>query len=265
MKKYFWPIQIYALSFVIVSLVACQQGKETIVEKHYGTGSELPVPPSNNGGIDGGGGGNGVDGKPLESFRVELTSLDSFSVVKTKVIAPLTIRFPQLAADLLHIASERAWYLIPIDLRQLPPANIGTYFPTDQLAIQGLREVWINDVLFSKINMENQSMLILHELVMGVRLLQFTNVLDQCLQHIAINKLDPDQRDKYREERQECYRKHKAPADLEDSIGLGKQARLSSHDYETIRALTYDLMVASDTVNVDELKAWMEANSYRKY
>ena len=198
MKKIFVALNILAL----LGLLGCQSGKDAVVEKHsQGTG--LPVPPAqeNHGGIDGGGGGNGVDGKSLEDFRVPLSSLESFDLVRKNVIEKMATRFPELAADLLHIAEERAWYLIPVDLRQLPPTNIGTYFPTDQIAMQSLRSVWISDKIFSKMKIENQSMLILHELMMGVRLLQYTNVLDQCLVKIDLMKLDPQQKDKYRESR----------------------------------------------------------------
>lgn len=252
-----------------LGLVACQGNKETIVEKHYVTGNgdtSLPVPPSNNaGGIDGGGGGNGLDGKPLESFRVDLTQQDSYQRVRANVIEKLATRFPKFAADLIHISEERSWYLIPTELRNLPAARIGVSFKTDQIALQKLKEVWVNDLLFSKMAPHEQETLVLHELVMGVRLLQFSNLLDQCLVNIAVIKLNPENADKYKEARRECFKKYRNAADVGDSIGLGKDIKLEDYDYETIRDITSMLMTKIDTLDPQELEDYMAARNFRKY
>lgn len=251
---------------MLLGLMACQPGKETIVEKHYRGGGELPIPPSQEqGGIDGGGGGNGLNGKPLESFRFDIAALPSYESIRANVIDKLVIRFPELAADLLHVSEERAWYLIPVDLRKLPSNKIGTFFPTDQMAIQGLREIWINDLLFSEMKLQDQSMLVLHELLMGVKLLQFTNALDQCLVRASVLRFQTTEPNKHRDERRACFKKFKSVADVEDRLGLGKHASLNKDDYETIRDLTYKLMKNAETADIEDLKAWMEANNFRKY
>lgn len=264
MKNWFMMINILAF----LGLVACQGNKETIVEKHYVTGNDsgLPVPPSNQeGGIDGGGGGNGLDGKPLESFRVDLTQQASYQRVRANVIEKLKTSFPKLAADLIHISEERAWYLIPTELRNLPAARIGVSFKTDQIALQKLKEVWVNDLLFSKMEPRQQETLVLHELVMGVRLLQFTNLLDQCLANIGAVKLNPESLDKYKELRRECFKKYRNAADVGDSIGLGKDIKLEDYDYETIRDITSTLMTKIDTLDPQELEDYMAARKFRTY
>jgi hypothetical protein len=263
-----WLLMINILAFL--GLAACQGNKETIVEKHYvtGNGSEtgLPVPPSNQaGGIDGGGGGNGLEGKPLESFRVDLTQQSSFQRVRANIIEKLAARFPKFAADLMHISEERAWYLIPTELRNLPAGRIGVSFKTDQIALQKLKEVWVNDLLFSKMAPHEQETLVLHELVMGVRLLQFSNLLDQCLVNIAVMKLTPEAADKYKEARRECFKKYRNAADVGDSIGLGKDIKLEDYDYETIRDITSTLMTKIDTLDPQELEDYMAARNFRTY
>lgn len=266
MKK--WLFTIYILT--IAALTACQGPKETVVEKHYvsGSGDTLPVPPNNNnaeGGIDGGGGGNGVNRKPLESFRVDLEQVASYQRIKVKVIDKLVVRFPKLAADLLHIAAERSWYLIPTELKNLPASKIGVSFKTDQIALQKLKEIWINDLIFSTMSVEDQDILILHELLMGVRLLEFTNLLDQCLNKISTIKIHPENQDQYKTERSLCFKRYRDASDLGDSIGLGKSIKLEDYDYETIRNTTALLLKKADTFNAQELEDELAARKFRRY
>ncbi|WP_413290200.1 hypothetical protein [Bdellovibrio sp. HCB337] len=264
MKNWLLIINILTL----LGLTACQPVKEKVVEKHYvnENGTGLPVPPSHNeGGIDGGGGGNGLDGKPLESFRVDLNQQAAYLRVKTQVIDKLVTRFPKLAADILHISEERAWYLIPTELRNLPAARIGVGFRTDQIALQKLKEVWINDLLFAKMEPRQQETLILHELIMGVRLLEFTNLLDQCLAGISSMRLSNGDITKYKEARRACFKKYRNASDVGDSIGLGKDIRLEDYDYETIRDITSTLMTKVDSFDAQELEDYMAARGFRVY
>ncbi|MGZ3744766.1 MAG: hypothetical protein ACXWRE_15700 [Pseudobdellovibrionaceae bacterium] len=261
-----WILRINILTLLL--LTACQGSKETVVEKHFVTGSgpNLPVPPDKaEGGIDGGGGGNGVERKPLESFRVDLTQVPAYQRLKDKVIDKLVVRFPKLAADLLHITEERSWYLIPAELRNLPASKIGVSFKTDQIALQKLKEIWINDLIFSKMEAEDQETLILHELLMGVRLLEFSNLLDQCLVSIAPMKLDVLKQEDYKENRRVCFKKYHGAATLGDSVGLGKDIRLEDYDYESIRDFTNLLLKKTETFNVQELEDQMAIRKFRIY
>lgn len=263
MKKWMMLINI----LVFLGLAACQGAKETIVEKHYVGSDGLPVPPSNNaeGGIDGGGGGNGVNGKPLESYRTDINQMASYKRVEEKVISKLKTRFPNLAADLLHISEERAWYFVPTELKNLPAYRIGVSFKTDQFALQKLKEVWFNKLIFDTMSEDDQDVLVLHELVMGVRLLEFTNLLDRCLANISPLRLDAAHLDKYKEARKTCFKVNRNAADLGDSIGLGKNIVLEEYDYDTIRELTSTLLSKVDNFDAQELEDWMAIRKFRSY
>lgn len=252
----------------LLVLTACQGSKETVVEKHFvaNEGNNLPVPPDKvEGGIDGGGGGNGLERKPLESFRIDLTQVSSFQRLKTKVIDKLVPRFPKLAADLIHVVEERSWYLIPTELRNLPASKIGVSFKTDQIALQKLKEIWINDLIFAKMEAVDQETLLLHELLMGVRLLEFANFLDQCLVNISILKITEATQEKYKEQRQLCFKKYRNAADIGDSIGLGKDIKLEDYDYDTLRDFTNLLLTKTETFDVQELEDQMAIRGFRKY
>src|SRR6185312_3243075 len=63
-----------------------------------------------------GGGGNGLNGKPLESFRINpQVIVDANSDLK-RIMGNIQKFFPPLAARMLHIQRERAWYMVPVAL-----------------------------------------------------------------------------------------------------------------------------------------------------
>lgn len=276
-------LNLLLTTLMLFVLVACDQRGKTIVEKHYvtnpNTGTGLPGAPDlegagysnpngsdNMGGVDGVGGGNGFAKKSLESWKVDLTKLPAFERLHEKVISKLKVRFPNLAADLLHIAEERSWYVIPVELRTLPTAKIGVSFRTEQIALQKLKEIWISDLIFGAMDPVDQEMLILHELLMGVRLLEFTNVLDQCVASISILRINTENLEPYKEARKVCYAKNRRAAELGDNLGFGKNINLDTTDYEeTIRPMTSLLMEKAENFDVQELEDWMVIRKFRIY
>lgn len=283
------------LTLLLFGLAACQPSGRTVIGKQTGPNppqtpnpSGVPGTPSapsevsptgsgsanggidiggGVGGLDIGGGGNGVEKKTLEGWKIpDLNKLPAFERLHEKVISKLKVRFPKLAADIMHIAEERSWYLIPVELKTLPAAKIGVSFRIDQIALQKLKEIWISDLIFSKMEPQDQEILILHELLMGVHLLKFSNHLDQCLVNIAVLKLDPEQDTKYQEARRECFRKNRRAAEVGENLGVGQPIKLTESDYaETIRPLTNLLMEKIDTFDPQELEDWMVIQNFRKY
>jgi hypothetical protein len=260
---------MFGMLGAMIGFIGCQP-KETVIEKHFGPNptDQLPVPPSSEnpqGGIDGGGGGNGFAGESLEHWRVDLNLLPSYKVLKVKVIDSLALRFPKLAGDIFHLIERRRWYLIPTELRNLPASKIGVYFNTEQMALQGLDEIWINDLLFSKMDLEGQAILLLHEFLMGVRLLEFVSLFDLCLADISFLKILPENAERYSEERHQCFKRYRDISELDGSIGLGKNIKLEDHDYFSIRSFTSLLMKDAETFNVQELADEMRIRRFRKY
>ena len=106
---------------------------------------------------------------------------------------------------MLHIAVARSWYMVPVTLNKLPSERIGVSFPTDQFAVQNLYEVWLDKNLFATMPAQDKATLLVHELVMGVRLLQYTDNLDQCLAKATADLFDPSRHDVYLTERKNCF------------------------------------------------------------
>lgn len=268
----FWILIINILT--LLGLVACSASKEVIVDKTHlgmdqrGDGLPSPAPRSEaEGGLDAGGGGNGVNGKPLESYRVEITQLPAYQRLHEKILSKIVDRFPKLAADFLHITLERSWYFVPVPLRKLPAYKIGVSFKTDQFALQKLKEIWFDKLAFDKMSEDDQETLLLHELVMGVRLLEFTNLLDRCLTGISVLRLRQTQThmDKYKEERRKCFAVNRNAAEVGDAIGLGKAIHLEDYDYDSIRELTSTLITKTDSFDPEEIEDWMAFRGLRVY
>ena len=248
-----WAARLALALCASISLLACQP-KETVIVKDSAPAAPAP------GTVDGGG-ANGYAGRPLESYRVD----DTMAIAEVKatilpIIENLKKSFVPLAADLTFVLRERNWYMIPASLDQISSVKLGVYFPTDQLAIQNFAEVWVNSKLYEQMSATDRAKLILHELVMGVRLLEGAGSLDRCLANATISALDGSSSDAYGEKRKGCYESYGSG----QILGKG-HVDVGNDDYEHIRALTSKLMATGGVLNGAELKAWLKASHLRVY
>ncbi|UXR65382.1 hypothetical protein EZJ49_03835 [Bdellovibrio bacteriovorus] len=260
-------MQALTVLFAAAALTACQgQNTETVREI-----IREPVPSNGyqqaEGGVDSGGGGNGVNGRPLESYSVRLQDVPEFNEYLLPIIRTVQAEYPRFASDLVHIAMNRTWYLIPVELNKLPAQVIGVSFgdkQLQQLALQNLNAVWINSDLFAQYpSNEDRAILILHEMIMGVRLMKHKNRLDQCYSEIALLRLDIKQ-DEYRKQRDLCARKFALDSSdgLTDSVA---KISLSKDDYDNIRELVITLWRDKGEISKPQLEAWMKTKSFRNY
>jgi hypothetical protein len=277
MKKFFLMFNILAL----LALTACQGGSsggkggpvggpaKPAGGGNSGTdygGGGMPVPPtSDNGGIDLAGGGNTLNGKDLAEYIKNLNDIPAYQKVHDRVLSKLVVSFPEFAGELMYIANARPWYFLPAALPKLPERLIGTVFPTDQAALQFPRKIWMDSELFDKMAPTSQEFLVLHELLMGVRILEIADPRDQCLAKANKYSLSPDAASTFSAARKECVEKFKLQTILDDVVGTGKKLKLSDGDYDTIRSLTAQLYNNIDTLNIEDLKEWMAYYGYRKY
>lgn len=234
-----------------------------------GTGSASPAPSGPGtghvGGVDPVGGGNGVEGSMIEDYRVYIQNTDAYKRLQEKVFNKLVVKFPRLAADLKFVAANKRWYIIPTELNTLPSYKIGVSFKTEQYALQTPSEIYIDQRIYKKMSESAQETLLLHEIVMGVRLLVFANPLQTCLVDIEVMTFNPDLEKEYKEKRDSCFEKNKPLAALGESVNIEKKYNLEDSDYPFIRDLTATLANQIDSLNSNELEVWMQMNGFRKY
>jgi hypothetical protein len=271
----FWKSLLPVLAGCLILLTSCQPKTKRHTQEGAGSQpvNETPIPPPSDIDADGGmdaGGGNGLKGRPLESYRVEIFVLPKLNLRLLDLLQKLEIKHEALAGDLMYIWKERNWYLVPVELEKLRAAKVGTYFGTDQIALQNLREVWINSEFFEKMNISTQIQLLVHEAVMGIRLLEFANSFNHCVLEKS-NQLLPKYREQngagvYSEQKKHCAKKYKDNV-LDQLTGdlARKKIKLSDEDYMSIRDLTYMLTHQLDALTNEDLENWLAVNPFRRY
>lgn len=255
---------LFLLGFICCAF-GCQAGKEFHREvipagSPNGPAAKNPAPfpeLSSNGGSHTGG-GNGVQGKTLDIFIIDISSKSEFKNILAPLISKLADKVPELASDLLHIARARKWYFVPVELNTLPASQIGVTFKTEQLAIHKKETIWVSTVRYDEMNEADKAALLLHEMVMGVRLLDLQEALDQCLAKTQIYFLK-NQPDEFQKSRKDCYNKHNNPLDK------GRELRLGDGEHDDIRNLTSMLLNQIDTIEAFELQGWIKTKKFRHW
>lgn len=138
--------------------------------------------PTSHGTADSGG-GNTFMGKPLESYKVNPRTLESYSRFIKPWLESQYLKGTGVGNAFESILDRKIWYLIPSELKQLSSDKISSAVGSDlqQAALQDLKQVWIDSLLFEKMAPADQAVLIVHELLMGIKLLKFDSTLTECL------------------------------------------------------------------------------------
>ncbi len=250
----------YTLCFAttVIVLSACQGPKEIIHETQVVSPNQVQQ-----GGIDQTGGGNGINGIPLDKFIFPVAQKNSYKLYVIPVIKKLSTVFPRLAADFYHISSNRDWYFVPAPLHEISDKILGTYAPTDQLALQDLNKIWIDRNKFDQMTEEDQGVLIVHEIMMGVRLLKYKERQDLCIAKASLIMVEADNteaQEKFRYEKKYCRSTYPV---VEGTQNTGFS--LSKDDYDLIRRLVSKIIQSDIDIDIDEVKSLIETYKFRDY
>lgn len=147
------------------------------------------------------------------------------------------------------------------------------FVETEQLAIQNLDTIWIDMRSFEKMTEKDRTLLIIHELLMGVRLLEYTDALDLCYANATQYMVGQKNQSEYKKARSVCAKEN----NKWDMISERKKIGISEKDYDNIRNLgtmlysqcfetptTIDDQTVCDMVP-EELDAWITTKKFRKY
>lgn len=115
------------------------------------------------------GGGNSVNNIFIENYGVSIEDLAGYKTYFQPLMLDLKKYMPYLADLLTKQAQRTNWYLIPRDIQQLSEKITGLPVQSDQVASQGVEEVFISQQKFdSLVDDKNRGVLILHEAVLGL-------------------------------------------------------------------------------------------------
>lgn len=242
------------LLLIAVLGVACQGSQNG--------GSPSPVTPNNHetGGTDNTGGGNGARGRALDSYiEKNLTETPAFKNHVQPLIEILSREYPRLAADFYHITYQRDWYFIPVELDEISKNVLGTYAKTDQYALQDLNKIWIDKNKFEAMtSVQDQGTLLIHEIMMGIRLMHFQAKQDHCIAKAALLIFQPVENKNYGDQRRSCRRTYPV---IDGSRNL--KFKLSADDYDLIRKLVS--LLDRTKPDIAEVQSLIEAHSFRSY
>jgi hypothetical protein len=122
------------------------------------------------GGVNGGG-GNSIDGRLIESYVKNIENIDGYKEVIVPVLNHLSMELPGFAYLLKSTVERTTWYIVPKSLKARSEDITGLPFPSDQTAVQGDLEVFIDrekfQELFKIAGKQEQGRLLLHELIMA--------------------------------------------------------------------------------------------------
>lgn len=166
-----------AMAAAMIFTSACEHGDES-------KKPNLPEVPS--AGTGDSGGGNSLQGRPLEAYLKDPRSLPAYQEKLEPVLRNLAT-FETMSPYLTSILVRKNWHFIPGPLALLPSERTGATIPTEQVALQDFDSVWIDIDLFSKMSAEDQARLLLHEVLLGIKLLKLESSSRICLFGLDLN------------------------------------------------------------------------------
>ncbi|MCB0369189.1 MAG: hypothetical protein KDD45_06960, partial [Bdellovibrionales bacterium] len=191
-------------------------------------------PPEVQGTVDSGG-GNTFKGRPLESYAINIRELTAFKEGINPILESNGLQGSFLKNVLNWIIDNKTWYLIPSELTQLPSEKIASAVGTEQAALQDFKQVWLNQNIFDMMSTHDQTLLIIHELLMGLRLLKFDSKFSECQAFRTANQ-------------EESFCKNSYSSEIR-----GSPLDLSVIDYAQIRSTAKKLSENGQTISFEDL------------
>lgn len=194
-----------------------------------------------------GGGGNGCEGKAFEAYAKKISTLEEYRLYIAPIFRRLRSSGNDVFVDYLEWAAEsKAWYFVPCELGKLPQEQVGVAIQYEQLALHGEHGIYIDSRGYDAKDrkMKDKASLLLHEIVMGARLLTKQSRKKQC-EILAGSESAKNCSDK------DLINVVEAPA-VADSK---KVMTLDATDHEAIRAMTVYLAQKSSDFTGDGLRS----------
>ncbi len=248
---------VSTLATVVLSFACAPQGGSP------GAASDAPnhKTPVAQGTVSGGG-GNGCNGAAFETYSKKLSTLEEYRLY----IHPILRRMTEEGSDplvtyLLWAAEEKAWYFIPCELQKISTEQIGLSVESDQLARHGEHGVYIHSIeddpkkprdpklpplkTYAQKKSKEKAVLLLHEMIMGARLLMKKSARDQCT---ALAKKDANL----------CLDAAVTQIAETKSIDAKESMIMDAQDHEAIRSMTSALAEKGADLSAEKIRATRE-------
>ena len=251
---------IIKICIVFISLVtlACQKKSDINVhmpKTHTPTPMVQQQEPTQ-GTVDGGG-CNGIHGLCLEAYQQDIVQFPEYQKYIQPILDRLHRKLPIFATNLEYIANKRSWYFIPEKLKNITSNKLEVAFATEQVALQGMFEIWIDKKMYKEMSLEKRAKLLLHEMLMGNKILEFHNFFEICNANSS-NLMEIE----YCSIQENIYKSNSAFAE----IGKSKdKIKIEAQDYLAIREITNALLSNKEPQATDGLVSWLNNLKHREY
>lgn len=128
------------------------------------------------------GGGNLIQGKPIESYAIDVSKMPEMQMATEWVKQISDSQFPSggLKEEVESIVKSKVWYLVPLKLPTLSNSTVGTPFAIEQGALQDFDEVWIEKASFLAMAEKERIQLLVHEIFIGLKIFARESFYTQC-------------------------------------------------------------------------------------
>jgi len=169
------PNQLLLILLAMLFLSACQIDRQGNSAPNMNTKNTMQGPSD-------GGGGDTCNGKMIESYKVDVTSLDEFKEFIQPILSRTTVKQDNKnnGTPFLLTPTLKNWYIIDCKLQDIPKERKGLYLETYQTAIHTSREIFIDSSSYNKMAKEEKAKLLLHEMIMSYYLMKYLSLEDIC-------------------------------------------------------------------------------------
>ncbi len=157
-------------------LSACQKSGQDPATPVAASGNTLQGPSD-------GGGGDTCNGKMIESYKVDITTLPEYKDLIQPILDKITAQDKAggtSASPFAFTPKIKNWYIVDCKLQDIPKERKGLYLETYQTAIHTSHEVFIDATSYNGMAKEEKAKLLLHEMVMGFYLMKYLTIEDMC-------------------------------------------------------------------------------------
>ena len=166
---------LFIALITLLFLTACQKDNQSTVSSPAVVKSTMQGPSD-------GGGGDTCNGKMIESFKIDISTLDEFKEFIQPILDKVTVKQEDKknGTPFLLTPGFKNWYLIDCKLQDIPKERKGLYLETYQTAIHTSREIFIDSTSYNQMQKEEKAKLLLHEMIMSYYLMKYLSLQDIC-------------------------------------------------------------------------------------
>lgn len=166
----------YLILISLSFLFGCQKNEQLAFRKSQ---NSIYQGPSDSGG------GDTCNGKLIESYKVDVTTLPEFKLYLKPIFEKLVLgdfkkELNKSSSPFEFSTKMKNWYFIDCKLKEIPNEKKGLYLESYQTAIHTSREIFIDLTSYNLMSEEEKSKLILHEIVMAYYLTKYLSIEQIC-------------------------------------------------------------------------------------